>query len=76
MLERLAQLIVDKLEPKIEQVVQAQLEELRVEIVDGVANAAGVIASTLNERITLDVAAAKADLKKQITSEILRGVKF
>lgn len=76
MLDRLAQLIVDRLEPKIDRMIQAQLDDLRVEVIDGVANAASVIALSVDARIVSDIDAAKIELEKQIKQDILRGVKF
>lgn len=76
MLERLAQLIVDKLEPKIERTVQSNLDDLRREVIDGVADAASVIAVSVETRIVSDIDAAKIELEKQIKQDILRGVKF
>ena len=76
MLERLAQLIANKLEPKIERIVQYHLDELRLEVIDGVANAASVIAVSVDARIASDIDAAKIELEKQIKQDILRGVKF
>lgn len=76
MLERLSQLIVDKLEPKIERTVQSHLDELRLEVIDGVASAASVIAASVDARIASDIDAAKIELEKQIKQDILRGVKF
>lgn len=76
MLERLAQLIADKLEPKIERIIQSHLDDLRLEVIDGVASAASVIAASVNSRIASDIDAAKIELEKQIKQDILRGVKF
>lgn len=76
MLERLAQLIADKLEPKIERIVQSHLEELRLEVIDGVADAASVIAVSVENRIVSDVDAAKIELEGQIKRDILKGVKL
>lgn len=76
MLDRLAQLIVDRLEPKIDRMIQAQLDDLRVEVIDGVAGAAGVISAALDQRLIQDIEVAKQGLKKQITEEILKGVKL
>lgn len=76
MLERLAQLIADKIEPKIERIVQSHLDELRLEVIDGVASAASVIAASVDTRIASDIDAAKTELEKRIREEILRGVKL
>ena len=76
MLDRLAQLVADKLEPKVERIVQAHLDDLRIDVINGIANAAVAISTTVDERITTEIDASRTELRKQITQEILRGVKL
>lgn len=76
MLDRLAQLIVDKLEPKIDRLLELRFHDLRLELIDDVAAATGVISLHIDNRIEADIEDAKKELKKQITGEIIRGFKL
>jgi len=72
MLDRLAQLIVDRLEPKIERIVQVHIDELRIEVTEqilkGFVESANATAEMLPE--------LEKRLKKEITQQIVRGVKL
>lgn len=78
MLERLAQLVVDKLEPKIERIVSIHLDELKLEIHRRIDESLSNVVIDLGKHLNYSdqqMEEIKARLKKEITQQIVRGVK-
>lgn len=78
MLERLAQLVVDKLEPKIERIISIHLDELKLEIHRRVDESLSNVVVDLGKHLNYSeqqMEEIKARLKREITQQIVRGVK-
>ena len=76
MLDRLAQLVVDKLEPKIERIVQTHLDELRLELQDSLDESFSGAVNTFNIHIVKSLPEIEKRLKQEITQQIVRGIKL
>lgn len=71
MLDRLAQLIVDRLRPQLESVIDDHFRELKEDIHQELDAAR----SEIDTAMVMSLPGIKKELKKEITQQIVRGVK-
>lgn len=71
MLDRLAQLIVDRLRPQLEQVIDEHFKELKADV----CNQLDTAHSDFNIAVSKALPQIKRELKTEITQQIVRGVK-
>lgn len=76
MLDRIVQMIVDRLEPKIERIIQSYMDELRIEVLDEISRSIASTANTFNVYVDQVMPEIEKRLKKEITQQIVRGIKL
>lgn len=74
MLDRLAQLIVDRLRPQIEQVIKEQIEQLTEDIRDELDDAYTGATNTFNITLSKSLPRFKQELEKEVAQKIVRGL--
>lgn len=75
MLDRLVQMIVDRLEPKIERMVQLRFEELEERLKDEMDELISGSVNTFNTHLSRTIPQLKTEIQREITKKIVRGVK-
>lgn len=74
MLDRLAQLIVDRLRPQIEQVIREHFDELRLEVRDDIDEYFNGAVNTFNITLSKSLPRFKQELEKEVAQKIVRGL--
>lgn len=76
MLDRLAQLIVDKLRPQLERVIDELFVELQEHIEGELDDAFTGAVSTFNIHVAKTLPKIKDELKREVTQQIVKGIKL
>lgn len=75
MLDRLAQLIVDRLRPQLERVINEHFEELRLEIEEQLDDAFTGATNTFNIILAKNLPRVKKEVEREMAQKIVEGLK-